>query len=553
MADIIIFMLATWVGLWGLTLAWRGLVGQKRAGICPSCGGAPTGLSCDCGFTATDDRDMVSTHRSLRMTGAGLVCMAVAPMVWYWGATYAHMRDVPDVSRNASWYGASAGLFLFGLIVASIGWHGERSRGRRRCAKCWYDMGGTESRQCPECGHVARSERGLYRPRRRQRVLAFGVVLMAASVVPLGVMRYQAGGVIAVIPTSFLILGLDTLPSSAIESQNALALPQDWTLEGRVRQGRMWNWQRAWLMQRSRRWVERANTLEQARRGWNLLDAESPRSNSSSAPETFQHVIDLAILDLTVHDGQSMTEFGEEFFAGQSLDGFGDAIEAHGPALRRVIRTTDNDACAWAMYFSSTVDADWVADTLLKKAMEGRSGISQIAAAQYINHVARHPQMVDEIAVTLRIGDVAHRRLSVMALGRIPGDDARDALLSALLDQNDEVAALAARALTRPGSSDDTIGDAILDQIESDRATRADMMRSLLSSQVMRPRHLERLAALLDDDDGEIVEFTLDVMRSIALRHHVDVDAFRDQVTEAAERDDVELSDRLTRWLRSPP
>ncbi len=38
----------------------------------------------------------------------------------------------------------------------------DRSRGRLRCPRCWYDMAGA-GLTCPECGKQARSERALRR------------------------------------------------------------------------------------------------------------------------------------------------------------------------------------------------------------------------------------------------------------------------------------------------------------------------------------------------------------------------------------------------------
>lgn len=56
----------------------------------------------------------------------------------------------------------------------------DRSQGRLRCPRCWYDMAGA-GLTCPECGKQARSERALRRTRRRkgQACAAFLLVLMA--------------------------------------------------------------------------------------------------------------------------------------------------------------------------------------------------------------------------------------------------------------------------------------------------------------------------------------------------------------------------------------
>ena len=68
---------------------------------------------------------------------------------------------------------------LVGLLLVCWGLWGDRSKGRPRCPKCWYDMRGTVPRvECPECGHDARQERRLYRNRRRWWPVILGAMLV---------------------------------------------------------------------------------------------------------------------------------------------------------------------------------------------------------------------------------------------------------------------------------------------------------------------------------------------------------------------------------------
>ncbi|MFG0314761.1 MAG: hypothetical protein ACF8LL_11360, partial [Phycisphaerales bacterium] len=74
-----------------------------------------------------------------------------------------------------------------GLVLAVWGLCWDRPRGRRRCPKCWYDLGGTPPddagrRTCPECGRVVRRERDLLRTRRRWLPGMAGVVLLVGAV-----------------------------------------------------------------------------------------------------------------------------------------------------------------------------------------------------------------------------------------------------------------------------------------------------------------------------------------------------------------------------------
>ena len=75
---------------------------------------------------------------------------------------------------------------LVGLLLVCFGLWGDRSKGRPRCPKCWYDMRGTLPRlECPECGHAPGSECGLYKNRRRWRRIALGVVFVLLSAYPM--------------------------------------------------------------------------------------------------------------------------------------------------------------------------------------------------------------------------------------------------------------------------------------------------------------------------------------------------------------------------------
>ena len=92
-----------------------------------------------------------------------------------------------------------AGLVvLVGIAVVCIGLFADRSRGRRRCAACGYAMDGLESHddplRCPECGRVAKSERALYRTRRRPRRVVAGVLLILLGGGIAGWSRWEAAG-----------------------------------------------------------------------------------------------------------------------------------------------------------------------------------------------------------------------------------------------------------------------------------------------------------------------------------------------------------------------
>ena len=95
----------------------------------------------------------------------------------------------------SDWF-LETGLYLLGvvlipgvgLLLVCWGLWGDRSKGRLRCPKCWYDMRGTLPRmECPACGYDAGHVRRLCRSRRRWRPIVVGIVLLLLSSYPLAV------------------------------------------------------------------------------------------------------------------------------------------------------------------------------------------------------------------------------------------------------------------------------------------------------------------------------------------------------------------------------
>jgi hypothetical protein len=114
-----------------------------------------------------------------------------------------------SVSDLIDWLSRIAALAVGGAAIIIL-WSlvARRSRARRRCPRCWYDMSGLPGRQCPECGRTARSERRLFRHRRtRTRVLAV-VVLSAASYALFITPSLRQGAWITRVPGTVLIAAL---------------------------------------------------------------------------------------------------------------------------------------------------------------------------------------------------------------------------------------------------------------------------------------------------------------------------------------------------------
>lgn len=75
------------------------------------------------------------------------------------------------------------------LLLRGVWW--DRARGRPRCPRCWYLMIGAPSSRCPECGHLARRERDLYRTRRSRPLIALGALLLLVLPAGLAVKAYE--------------------------------------------------------------------------------------------------------------------------------------------------------------------------------------------------------------------------------------------------------------------------------------------------------------------------------------------------------------------------
>lgn len=139
------------------------------------------------------------------------------------------------MSELSAWIlsiGAFAGVIVC-TVIAARAIAGDPARGRRRCPKCWHEFGPsaerTASLQCPECGHLARSEADLARNRRSvaRAVLAtvgvIAIVLAAQS-------RLLTRGAWSMAPTSVLLAATPVLSGGGYRSAA-------WELAQRVQSG----------------------------------------------------------------------------------------------------------------------------------------------------------------------------------------------------------------------------------------------------------------------------------------------------------------------------
>lgn len=89
---------------------------------------------------------------------------------------------------DAWWQIGGWTAIVIGMAVAAWALFWDRSQGRKRCPKCWYDMSQLSARpvgqphRCPECGDVAAHERRLLGTRRQWKMAALACLVILAGV-----------------------------------------------------------------------------------------------------------------------------------------------------------------------------------------------------------------------------------------------------------------------------------------------------------------------------------------------------------------------------------
>lgn len=145
-------------------------------------------------------------------------------------------------------------LFLTALFLDRLL---HKNRLPRRCPKCWYNLAGTPaSLTCSECGHVAKSEKRLHKPRRHTWVAVLSLILL---LIPYFLPRLRAisrDGWPAAVPYTVTIFALPWLEPHAYfddsikQGRQSAAWRIADALDNAVGNERLWNWQ--WHLMLSR-------------------------------------------------------------------------------------------------------------------------------------------------------------------------------------------------------------------------------------------------------------------------------------------------------------
>ena len=194
----------------------------------------------------------------------------------------------------AAWSGVllgAAGLLLIPLLY--WGYFQDRSRGRRRCPKCWYDMTGAPTFVCPECGHEVKRERQFYRTRHR-RLATRSAFIVALSLVYLWEVRQRAlepeelGT--ALQPTIYL---LATLPPTSYFGSSAL--------ERRFERSGMWPWEEWLLFAQCDRILEQPTATSNVHEAVSLLSIAAKKS-----PKALDRLVRFAGLSMRPYSDRAL-------------------------------------------------------------------------------------------------------------------------------------------------------------------------------------------------------------------------------------------------------
>jgi len=155
------------------------------------------------------------------------------------------------LANDAIFWGGAIFAAVCGGAMLAWAMFADRSRGRRRCGKCWYRMDHAASLRCPECGHEAKHDRALYRTRRRWKWAAVSCLpLLLAAYLALQP-KVQRDGWGSVMPVTVLIVLLRVEDSQWVLDGIQYHI-SEWHPFGGMgfyapTEERLWLWQWRWL------------------------------------------------------------------------------------------------------------------------------------------------------------------------------------------------------------------------------------------------------------------------------------------------------------------
>ena len=484
-AHSILWFMAAFLLLWAASLLWRGVARGSGNRRCPACRkpvAMPAKACGACGFASDRERDFPRAHLHWRFIGAAggaLVAAAVAACLGAWVHSWSQEEWWEgEGSGLGPWESAALGVAAFGLILAIWSWRGDRSRGRKRCPKCWYDMSGG-SLKCPECGHEASAGKHLYRPRRRRVAAVAGLLILASSYGVWVVPDVAAGGWLALCPTWVLIVGMEWLPEQCIRDESAFRqYDEDRTLYGRYLDTN-WSWQDRWIERRARAIAASTVPLR-------VVDRVLPFLHESDAPRVFERVIARAIEQLCAPTAAGRSEAAKLLGSGSWMYYEPDGVEPSPEQLRRLVpgfmrglNDADRDVAAMCAFYVGQCGPEGAPAVPRLIEMLGGSRGEQLHATMALMRLKCDSQAAADLifGATWR-PDAVIAQETAFVLGAVPEDPRARARLRDLLEHaSDDVAAQAAGALGR--LRDKAAIPAVLRQVDAGRSNPGHFIRVL--------------------------------------------------------------------------
>ncbi len=515
----ILWTLTSLLSLWGLSLIYRGLRANRNARhslTCPSCRKPCSELSCShCGYEGQSPRDF-RHPRNWRLTLSGLLPLTAAAISAFLAEvvrSWFSFNDSNPADSFSPFQAASLGIFIFALIVAIWSYRGDRSRGRRRCPKCWYDMSGSQL-ICPECGHDAKVVKNLYRPRRRKRGILIGLCISLAAYGVWIIPRIHAGGPVAAIPTWVLIAGLPWFPDSFILESSSGSADEDWTLGGRHAEEHLWQIE-SWLLHKRARFV-----VATSPRIWSLVRAAPflGRADADLAiPAQLSILRALASPDLQLRARATIAMEQVPFFLFKPMTA--EQLLPFLPGLIAALDDPSRDTRSYAAAYISDIGepASHIVPALFDKtASAGRIEIGYWHALLKLAQVSKSAR--DQVLFRSQDSDPLIRRACCYALSspESAADGGTYRLLELLHDPDPEVEFSAAATLCRTSKEDSTMVPIILDWIEHPDAGVSQVPASLYQFGALLNPHMHRIAALLRSPDPDLQNSLLWILSYLA-------------------------------------
>jgi hypothetical protein len=511
----ILWILAAFLAMWGLSLMWRGLFprgrdkAQQRQLSCPSCGAPVDGLICNaCGFEGQTPEDF------LRPRDWRLVLFGWVPVAGGVGCAY-------GAERVRGWFqdslvdgsiglgpaqGMALGVALFAAVLMVWSYRGDRSRGRRRCPKCWYDMSASKL-VCPECGHDAKLVKRLYRPRRRMGGVLGALALMVMSYGVWVTPRVVAGGAVGAVPSWVLIAGFPWLPESMMIRGGGVGPSSDWTLQGRCQSGKLWQIEAWWLKRRVRSLIVGGTSVVVVRRAMPLLTV---RDHELGAP------IHLAVVQGLSSSRAADRAAAAATFAWLQIDERARrALEPWTEGLFKAMDDPSPAVSALAAWYLAEMNAD--PERLVGRVFESIRTSSmnpRIFQGSLYSMAMKSDRQAAVILEASRDPNAGVRIASATCLAQLGSKDGVRRLVELLQDTDPTVAQAAADAMAARGDDPDVVVPAIISWWLARTDKRLRFPLEIYHYGERLGPHMPAIAKLLEADHVTGLALTDWIMRS---------------------------------------